>query len=78
MQAQTTSKAEIEQKDKSEWWKLKGICCKISLKLQQRLGNDFRVLSTKRTTMMSKTKGMISSATCNLEQNMQNIIKKLS
>lgn len=23
----------IEQLDKHEWWKLKGICCKISIKL---------------------------------------------
>ena len=31
--AQTTSADEIDQLDKQEWWKLKAICSKISVKL---------------------------------------------
>lgn len=31
--AQTTSADEIDQLDKQEWWKLKAVCSKISVKL---------------------------------------------
>ena len=33
---QTTSAAQIDQLDKQEWWKLKAICSKISVKLYQK------------------------------------------
>lgn len=48
---QTTSAAEIDQLDKQEWWKLKAICSKISVKLFQKCNdkknadvNDKKVL----------------------------------
>jgi hypothetical protein len=39
--------AEIEARDKDEWWKLKAICCKITLKLFQRFTNDARLFDAK-------------------------------
>ena len=46
-QKQTNSTEEIEKLDKEDWWKLKGICCKISLKLYQRFTNDHRLFDSK-------------------------------
>jgi len=32
----TDDMSQIEALDKTDWWKLKGICCKISVKLYQK------------------------------------------
>lgn len=61
-QVPTNRTVEIEQRDKEDWWKLKAICCKISLKLYQRFTNDHRLFDTKQQIVAAK-KSKVSEET---------------
>ena len=40
---------EIEHLDGTDWWRLKGLVCKISLNLYKKFTNDLRLFDAKRT-----------------------------
>ena len=43
----TTKTDEIEQLDKNDYWKLKGICAKVSVKLYSKFKDDYNIISRK-------------------------------